>query len=64
MNFFSIPKIKQIPTVSPTGRFTTLTPLTIILAVSAIKEIIEDIVIKIKIKMIYSNLLKINKNIL
>ncbi|KAL3315081.1 Phospholipid-transporting ATPase IA [Cichlidogyrus casuarinus] len=33
----------QIPNVSPTGRFTTAIPLVIILCVSAIKEIIEDI---------------------
>ncbi|VDO92896.1 unnamed protein product [Schistosoma curassoni] len=34
--------IQQIPGVSPTGRFTTLVPLCIILTVSAIKEVIED----------------------
>ncbi|GAB1289701.1 Phospholipid-transporting ATPase IA [Apodemus speciosus] len=33
----------QIPDVSPTGRYTTLVPLLFILAVAAIKEIIEDI---------------------
>ncbi|KAK6645447.1 hypothetical protein RUM43_001724 [Polyplax serrata] len=33
---------KQIPDVSPTGRYTTLIPLVFILAVSAVKEIIED----------------------
>lgn len=36
--------IQQIPDVSPTGRYTTLVPLLFILAVAAIKEIIEDIV--------------------
>jgi phospholipid-transporting ATPase len=35
---------QQIPDVSPTGRYTTLVPLLFILAVAAIKEIIEDIV--------------------
>jgi len=35
---------QQIPDVSPTGRYTTLFPLVFILSVSAIKEIIEDIV--------------------
>lgn len=35
---------QQIPDVSPTGRYTTLVPLIFILSVSAIKEIIEDIV--------------------
>lgn len=39
MNFF-----QQIPGVSPTGRFTTAGPFIIILALSAIKEIFEDIV--------------------
>ncbi|KAA3682343.1 phospholipid-transporting ATPase, partial [Paragonimus westermani] len=34
----------QIPGVSPTGRFTTAVPLAIILTVSAIKEMIEDLV--------------------
>jgi hypothetical protein len=36
--------LKQVPDVSPTGRFTTLVPLTFIFGVSAIKEIIEDFV--------------------
>jgi len=36
--------IQQIPDVSPTGRYTTMVPLIFILSVSAIKEIIEDIV--------------------
>lgn len=35
---------QQIPDVSPTGRYTTLVPLLFILAVSATKEIVEDIV--------------------
>lgn len=35
---------QQIPEVSPTGRYTTLVPLIFILAVSAIKEIVEDFV--------------------
>jgi len=36
--------MQQIPDVSPTGRFTTLVPLILILCVSALKEIIEDFV--------------------
>ena len=36
--------LQQIPGVSPTGRFNTAIPLLIVLTVSAIKEIIEDIV--------------------
>jgi len=35
---------QQIPDVSPTGRWTTLVPLLFILTVSAIKEIVEDVV--------------------
>lgn len=35
---------QQIPDVSPTGRYTTLVPLLFILAVSATKEIVEDVV--------------------
>ena len=38
------PFIQQIPDVSPTGRFTTLVPLCIILSISAVREIIEDVV--------------------
>lgn len=34
--------LKQIPDVSPTGRFTTLIPLLFIMGASMIKEIIED----------------------
>uniref|UniRef100_A0A182T4T8 Uncharacterized protein n=1 Tax=Anopheles maculatus TaxID=74869 RepID=A0A182T4T8_9DIPT len=41
--FLLIALLQQIPDVSPTGRYTTLIPLMFILAVSAIKEIIEDI---------------------
>jgi len=36
--------LQQIPDVSPTGRWTTLAPLIVILTLSAFKEIIEDIV--------------------
>jgi len=42
--FLLIAILQQIPEVSPTGRYTTLVPLMFILSVSAIKEIIEDIV--------------------
>ncbi|CAG0923824.1 unnamed protein product [Notodromas monacha] len=42
--FLFIALLQQIPDVSPTGRYTTLMPLLFILFISAIKEIIEDIV--------------------
>lgn len=42
--FLFIALLQQIPDVSPTGRYTTLVPLIFILAVSAIKETIEDFV--------------------
>ncbi|KAF5403486.1 hypothetical protein PHET_02853 [Paragonimus heterotremus] len=42
--FLVIALLQQIPGVSPTGRFTTAVPLAIILTVSAIKEMIEDLV--------------------
>ncbi|XP_072171022.1 probable phospholipid-transporting ATPase IA [Diadema setosum] len=41
--FLFIALLQQIPSVSPTGRYTTLLPLIFILLVSAIKEIVEDI---------------------
>jgi phospholipid-transporting ATPase len=34
--------LQQIPNVSPTNKFTTIVPLGIVLAVSAIKELVED----------------------
>ncbi|GBP72846.1 Phospholipid-transporting ATPase IB [Eumeta japonica] len=40
--FLLIALLQQIPEVSPTGRWTTLTPLVLILSVSALKEIVED----------------------
>ncbi|XP_047989999.1 probable phospholipid-transporting ATPase IA isoform X2 [Leguminivora glycinivorella] len=40
--FLLIALLQQIPDVSPTGRWTTLTPLFFILFVSAVKEIVED----------------------
>uniref|UniRef100_A0A8C4W3K0 Phospholipid-transporting ATPase n=1 Tax=Gopherus evgoodei TaxID=1825980 RepID=A0A8C4W3K0_9SAUR len=42
--FLFIALLQQIPDVSPTGRYTTLVPLLFILAVAAVKEIIEDLV--------------------
>uniref|UniRef100_A0A8D1RMG3 Phospholipid-transporting ATPase n=1 Tax=Sus scrofa TaxID=9823 RepID=A0A8D1RMG3_PIG len=36
--------LQQIPDVSPTGKYTTLLPLLIILVISGIKEIVEDYV--------------------
>ncbi|XP_053314387.1 phospholipid-transporting ATPase IA isoform X2 [Spea bombifrons] len=41
--FLFIALLQQIPDVSPTGRYTTLVPLLFILAVAAVKEIIEDV---------------------
>ncbi|XP_040835802.1 phospholipid-transporting ATPase IB isoform X1 [Ochotona curzoniae] len=40
--FLFIALLQQIPDVSPTGRYTTLVPLIIILTIAGIKEIIED----------------------
>nr|XP_019918067.2 probable phospholipid-transporting ATPase IA isoform X5 [Crassostrea gigas] len=40
--FLFISLLQQIPTVSPTGRYTTAVPLLLILSISALKEIIED----------------------
>ncbi|KAJ6164139.1 hypothetical protein N7470_002811 [Penicillium chermesinum] len=34
--------LQQIPNVTPTNRYTTIVPLAIVLAVSAIKELVED----------------------
>ncbi|KAJ5986405.1 hypothetical protein N7451_010770 [Penicillium sp. IBT 35674x] len=34
--------LQQVPNVSPTSRYTTIVPLAIVLAVSAIKELVED----------------------
>ena len=41
---YMLNSFQQIPGVSPTGRFNTAIPLLIVLSVSAVKEIIEDIV--------------------
>ncbi|XP_054754666.1 probable phospholipid-transporting ATPase IA isoform X2 [Lytechinus pictus] len=41
--FLFIALLQQIPSVSPTGHYTTLLPLIFILLVSAVKEIVEDI---------------------
>lgn len=41
--FLFIALMQQIPDVSPTGRYTTLIPLILIMLVSGIKEIIEDV---------------------
>ncbi|XP_037655819.1 phospholipid-transporting ATPase IB-like [Choloepus didactylus] len=40
--FLFIAILQQIPDVSPTGKYTTLLPLMIILSISGIKEIVED----------------------
>ncbi|XP_053419309.1 phospholipid-transporting ATPase IB-like [Nycticebus coucang] len=40
--FLLITILQQIPDVSPTGKYTTLLPLMVILIISGIKEIIED----------------------
>uniref|UniRef100_A0A8D0SEB9 Phospholipid-transporting ATPase n=1 Tax=Sus scrofa TaxID=9823 RepID=A0A8D0SEB9_PIG len=42
--FLFITILQQIPDVSPTGKYTTLLPLLIILVISGIKEIVEDYV--------------------
>uniref|UniRef100_A0A8C0RNP3 Phospholipid-transporting ATPase n=1 Tax=Canis lupus familiaris TaxID=9615 RepID=A0A8C0RNP3_CANLF len=42
--FLFITILQQIPDVSPTGKYTTLLPLMIILTISGIKEIVEDYV--------------------
>lgn len=41
--FLLIALLQQIPNVSPTGQYTTAIPLLLILCVSAVKEIFEDI---------------------
>ncbi|UJR35768.1 hypothetical protein I4U23_028516 [Adineta vaga] len=41
--FLCIAVLQQIPGVSPTGRYTTAVPLSIILCCAAVKEIIEDV---------------------
>uniref|UniRef100_A0A674BPC3 Phospholipid-transporting ATPase n=1 Tax=Salmo trutta TaxID=8032 RepID=A0A674BPC3_SALTR len=41
--FLFIALLQQIPDVSPTGRWTTLVPLILILLVAALKEIVEDL---------------------
>lgn len=41
---FGLSILQQIPDVSPTGRYTTLVPLIIILTIAGIKEIVEDFV--------------------
>uniref|UniRef100_A0A8C7VZF1 Phospholipid-transporting ATPase n=1 Tax=Oncorhynchus mykiss TaxID=8022 RepID=A0A8C7VZF1_ONCMY len=43
--FLFIALLQQIPDVSPTGRWTTLVPLILILLVAALKEMVEDLVI-------------------
>uniref|UniRef100_A0A452SUU4 P-type ATPase N-terminal domain-containing protein n=1 Tax=Ursus americanus TaxID=9643 RepID=A0A452SUU4_URSAM len=42
--FLFITILQQIPDVSPMGKYTTLSPLMIILIISGIKEIVEDYV--------------------
>jgi len=41
---FLLVVLQQIPHVSPTGQYTTGIPLLMILCVSAVKEIFEDVV--------------------
>lgn len=40
--FLSIGLLQQIPNVSPTGRFVTIVPFSVILALTALKELLED----------------------
>ena len=42
MFFLVISILQQVPNVSPTGQWTTLGPLMIILSISALREIAED----------------------
>ncbi len=41
--FLCIGLLQQIPNVSPTGRFVTIVPFSVILALTALKELIEDV---------------------
>merc|ERR1719334_2345046 len=41
--FLCIGLLQQIPGVSPTGKYVTIVPLFIILTVTAVKEIVEDL---------------------
>jgi len=40
--FLTIGLLQQIPGISPTGRYVTIVPFLVILAITAIKEIVED----------------------
>ncbi|KAI7888342.1 uncharacterized protein EV154DRAFT_311790 [Mucor mucedo] len=40
--FLFVSCIQQIPDISPTSRWTTLVPLVIVLAITAVKEVVED----------------------
>ena len=42
-NLFFLSAIRQVPHVSPTNRYTTIGTLMVVLIVSAMKEIVEDI---------------------
>lgn len=42
--FLMISILQQLPGVSPMGRYTTILPLSIILTISGIKELYEDII--------------------
>lgn len=41
--------IQQVPNVSPTGRYTTIVPLAVVLIASAFKEIQEDLVSQVSV---------------
>jgi len=41
--FLSIGLLQQIPEVSPTGKYVTIVPLFVILTITAIKELVEDV---------------------
>ncbi|OZJ05495.1 hypothetical protein BZG36_01897 [Bifiguratus adelaidae] len=43
--FLFISAVQQVPGISPTSRWTTLVPLVIVLALTAVKEIVEDFTI-------------------
>ncbi|VDO80710.1 unnamed protein product [Heligmosomoides polygyrus] len=51
--FLTIALLQQIPDVSPTGRYVTALPLALILALSAVKEIFEDLVMTALVLFFY-----------
>lgn len=60
--FLAIAFIQQLPGVSPMGQYTTITPLVIILIVTGLKELYEDIIRHREDKKINSRLTEVWKN--